>query len=272
LQARAGRWYEAEATLAEAVKRKALPPENSRRHRAVLLQERSRAAESEGETRQALAHAAKAHALDPGFVPASLRYAQLLRVSGRARRAAKVIETGWRASPHPDLAAAWTALVPDETALARFKRVDRLAAARPEHVESHLAQAQAALEARLWGEARRHLETAGAKPGTGADPSPRVCRLMAALEEAEHGDGTAARAWLARATATSALDPSWVCATCGAAHAAWMPVCTACRSFNTLDWRTPSAGAARRTPAPAIGLMPPLPVPVPPRLPASPGV
>src|SRR5260221_7833152 len=78
LQARAGQWSEAEATLAEATKRKALPPDESRHHRAVLLHEQSRLAEAQGEPRQALQHAAKAHELDPGFTPATERYAQLL--------------------------------------------------------------------------------------------------------------------------------------------------------------------------------------------------
>ena len=42
----------------------------------------------------------------------------------------------------------------------------------------HLALAQASLEAGLWGEARRQLETAA-----GANPPVRICRLMAEVEE-----------------------------------------------------------------------------------------
>src|SRR6185312_14059897 len=114
LQARAGKWHEAEATLVEATKRKALPQAESRHRHAVLLHEKSRAAEAKGEAREALEHAAKAHKLDPGFAPVTTRYAQLLRAAGKPRPAAKALEAGWRAQPHPDLAEAYGALAADE--------------------------------------------------------------------------------------------------------------------------------------------------------------
>ena len=54
--------------------------------------------------------------------------------------------------------------------------------------------ARAALDAGLWGIARDHL--------TGlpdADISPKVCHMMAELEEREHGNMAEARKWLNRA-------------------------------------------------------------------------
>lgn len=260
LQARAGKWLEAEATLAEAVKRKALSVVAARHHRAVLLHERSRAAAASGDQREALQLAAKAHGLEPGFAPAAVRYAELLRVGGWTRRAAKAIETAWHEAPHPDLAAAWTALFAEATPVERVKHVERLAAANPDHPESRLAQARAALAARLWGEARRHLETLGAKPGAAA-PSARVCRHMAELEEAQHQDIGAAHHWLARA-ASATPDPAWICGACGAEAAEWSAHCPACRAFASLHWGTPAHGAPRRLAAPA-SLMPALPVPAP---------
>jgi HemY protein len=265
LQARAGKWHEAEATLVEAVKRKAIALEH-RLHRAALLHEKSRAAEAQGAPGEALQHAAKAHSLDPGFTTAALRYAHLLRVGGRVRQAAKTLEAAWRAAPHPHLAEAYRALFGDEAPLLRFKRIERLAAAHPEHRESHLAMAAAALEARLWGEARRHLEAAGAKADeNGAAPSPRLCRMMAELEEQQHQDHAAARAWLARAASATTPDHTYVCGVCGHESAAWTPTCPTCRAFNSVAWRAPGG---TRTPAPkplaaSANLMPPLPVPAP---------
>jgi HemY protein len=255
LQARAGKWVAAEATLAEAVKRKALSAEATRHHRAVLLHERSRAAEAAGDQRQALQLAAKAHGLEPGFAPATQRYAELLRVGGWARRAMKAIETAWHEAPHPDLAQAWSALAPDATPVERVKHAERLAAANPEHRESRLALARAALEAKLWGEARRHLEALHA-----AGASPRICRHLAELEEAQHGDIGAAHRWLGRAASAPNPDPAWVCGACGAEAPHWSALCPACRAFASLHWRTP--GTARRLAAPE-GLMPALPVPAP---------
>jgi HemY protein len=265
LQARAGKWHEAEATLAEAVKRKALALEH-RFHRAALLHEKSRAADAAGAQSEALQHAGKAHSLDPGFAPAALRYAHLLRVGGRVRQAAKTLEAAWRAAPHPHLAEAYRALFGDEAPLLRFKRMERLIAANPEHRESHVAMAAAALEARLWGEARRHLEAAGAKDAEhgGALP-PRLCRMMAELEEQQHQDHAAARAWLARAASATAADHAYVCGVCGSDSAEWTPTCPTCRAFNSLSWREPGG---TRAPAPKLltanaSLMPPLPVPAP---------
>jgi len=262
LQARAGRWSEAATTLAEAAKRHALPAEESRHHRAVLLLEQSRVAAAAGDQRQALQHAAAAHPLDPGFASATVRYAELLAAGGNPKKAAKVIEAGWRAAPHPDLAAAWDALFATEPPMQRLKRTERLVAGNADHPESRMAQARAALSARLWGEARRHLEALGGTLSRNQPPSPRVCRAMAELEEAEHGDVAAARSWLAQATTTTALDPTYVCNACGAECQLWSALCPACRSFDSLAWRLPG-GSARRLGAPSANLMPPLPVPGP---------
>jgi len=264
LQARAGKWRDAEATLVEASKRKALPAPESRHRHAVLLHEKSRTAESSGEVREALEHAAKAHKLDPGFAPATVRYANLLRVGGKRRPAAKAIESGWRAQPHPALAEAYGSLFAEEPPLQRLKHVERLAAQNPGHRESRIALAGAALHARLWGEARRHLEAAGAAAGSDSalPPTPRVCRLMAELEQAERDNHGAARAWLARATATSSLDETYICDACGAESAGWTPLCSHCRGFDSLRWRAPGGTAAPRLAA-SEGFMPALPVPTP---------
>jgi HemY protein len=263
LQSRAGKWSEAEATLAEGIKRKALPAAESRHHQAVLLHEKSREAEAAGDAPAALKHAQKAHRLDPAFAPATLRYASLLRIGGRSRAAAKAIESGWRAAPHPALGEAYTSLFAEEQPLQRMKHVEKLATARPEHPESHLALAAAAIEARLWGEARRHLDAMGAGDSDGAaPPTPRVCRLMAALEQGQHDDHGAASAWLARAAATSNLDPTYVCDACGLESAGWSPLCPHCRSFDSLSWRLPGGPPVPRITA-VPGLMPALPVPAP---------
>jgi HemY protein len=260
LQARAGKWREAEATLIEAGKRKALPAAESRHRQAVLLHEKSRAAEAAGETREAVEHAAKAHKLDPGFAPVTVRYANLLRAGGKPRPAAKAIETGWRAQPHPELAEAYAALADDQPPMQRLKHVERLAALNPGHRESRLALAAAALKARLWGEARRHLDAAGAADDV--PPTPRLCRLMAELEQAERDNHGAARSWLQRATTTSALDETYVCDACGSEAASWTPLCPHCRGFDSLRWRMPSGTTAPRLAASA-GFMPALPVPTP---------
>lgn len=245
LQVRAGEWPRAQTTLAELVKAKLVPAATGRHHQAALLLAQSRAA---ADSDTALSFASEAQDLVPGFAPAAARRAELLQRAGNPRKAAKAIETAWRREPHPRLAAAYAALFADEAPLARVKHHEQLAALNPDHVESHLAIAEAALAAQLWGEARRQLAACGADSGgntvSGGAPTARICRLMAALEESEHGDGAAARSWLAR-TAEAPPDPLWVCANCEAESHDWQPLCARCRGFDSLSWRRPShAGPA----------------------------
>ncbi|HKF74435.1 MAG TPA: heme biosynthesis HemY N-terminal domain-containing protein [Stellaceae bacterium] len=245
LQARAGKWKEAEATLAQALKRKAITHIEHRRAQAALLLHRSHAASSEGDHRVALDLADRAHDADPSLAPAAARRASLLRDAGRARQAQRVIEAAWRVAPEPALAEIYASLVPDETPLQRMQRMQHLAAANPDHLESHLVLAEAALKARLWGEARRHLARAGvradATPETPLPPA-RASRLMAEVEEAETHDSARARFWMARAAAAAALEPTYVCGKCGAESQHWVSVCPNCRAFASFAWRAPLHG------------------------------
>jgi len=244
LQVKAGEWQNAQATLAEAVKFKVLPAAAGRHHQAALLLARSRAAEDDDAA--ALSLAREAQDLAPDFAPAAARRAQLLQRAGNRNKAAKAIEAAWRRAPHPLLAETYAALFAEEPPLSRVKRAERLAALNADHWESRLAVAQAALAAQLWGEARRQLaatvapgEAGNESSGGEARPSARICRLMAALEEAEHGDGTAARSWLARA-AEAPADPVWICNSCGAESRDWQPLCPRCRAFDSLTWQIPT--------------------------------
>ena len=234
LEARAGRWEAAEGRLVEALRRGAIAPSDGRHHRAAILYERGLAAQAAGRGGEALKLAGQAHHADPGFAPATVWYANLLAADGSARRARKAIEAGWRAAPHPMLSAAYDALYADETPLARIKRFERLHDLKPDHVEGRVALAEAAIKARLWGEARRHLTEAGIDQ---AEAPPRLYRLMASLEEAEHADGSHARPWLERAVRTTSPDPAYACNACGFETAIWTPLCPRCRSFDQLVWR-----------------------------------
>jgi HemY protein len=235
LQARARRWQAAEATLVEATRRKVLAAVDARHRHAVLLHEHASEADAEGRSTEAMRLATKAHALAPSFAPVAVRYARMLALRGQVRRARRAIEGAWRVAPHPALAEAYGTLFAGEPILQRIKHLERLVALHAGHVEGHIALAMAALEARLWGEARRHL-AAVHRDGTETAP-PRVCRLMADVEESEHGDHAAARSWLARAGEAASPDPAWVCDACGAEHAQWAASCSGCHSFATLAWR-----------------------------------
>ncbi|MBK8176265.1 MAG: tetratricopeptide repeat protein [Rhodospirillales bacterium] len=195
LQKRSGRWADAEETLKRRLALNLLPPGDAPRERAEILLKQS----EEGAGESSLSFAKKAFQADSSYAPGAVRYARLLIASGRYGRAAEVIEQTWRLSPDADLAQLYWEARQSHDAIAKVKAAQRLSTFNPDHPESRIAIAVAALEARLWGEARSNLETIA-----GETASPRICRLMAELEEAEHGDLAQARHWLMRATANGA--------------------------------------------------------------------
>ena len=237
LEARAGEWRRAEESARLALKNRTMTALESARRRAVALYEESRARAKAGEAEAALGAARKALALAPGFQPAALAVAELLVKRGKRRRAERVIEAAWVEAPHPALAERYLELGGEAEPLQRLMRTQRLVSRRPAHRESWLALAEAAIGARLWGEARRALERVRREEG--GHESARVCRLMAALAEGEHGDSTGAKAWLARA-AHAEPQPQWLCAECGVAHGEWSPFCRGCGGIDRLLWKSPS--------------------------------
>jgi len=262
LEARGGRWQPARDALAQAVKRRIIAPESARHHRGVIDYELSCLALAQGDRRRAVALAAQARTLVPDLATPAAHHARLLLQDGRAGRAAKAIEQAWRTAPHPELAQVYRAIWDAETPLAGVAHFERLAAQNPGARESHMALAETALLAQLWGEARRHLERAlaagpalsaplpanlaplgplPAAEGRGdglARATPRLCLMMARLEEAEHGDHSRMREWLDRA-ARAVPDPRYVCASCGGESLEWRSLCPRCGSFDALAWRTP---------------------------------
>lgn len=235
MEAQLGQWKEAEQTLDIGVRRKVVTADRGRTLKALLLVERSRMAERNGQASVALGLARDAFALSPDRIAVTQRLAELQIKEGDTRRALKTLERGWRLAPHPDLAQLYLKAAGETDPLKRVGVVRRLAQANPDDIESHLALAQASLEAGLWGEARRHLETAG-----GAHPTVRVCRLMAEVEERAQGEQAKVHDWLARATVAPA-DRAWRCSACSALHTTWRSVCESCGAFGTLRWHAPGS-------------------------------
>lgn len=235
MQAQVGQWKAAQETLDSGLRRKVVTQDKGRTLKALLLVERSQAAEREGSPADglALALAREAFGLAPERIAVSARLAELQTKAGDGKRALKTLERGWALAPHPDLVPLYLKASGETEPLKRVGVVRRLASQNSGDIESHLALAQASLDAGLWGEARRHLETAG-----GTNPSVRVCRLMAEVEERAHSDQAKVHDWLARATDAPA-DRAWRCTVCGAHHESWRSVCESCGAFGTLQWRAP---------------------------------
>ncbi|MEQ8667429.1 MAG: heme biosynthesis HemY N-terminal domain-containing protein [Rhodospirillales bacterium] len=234
LQTQTGQWLDAQVTSREAIKHRHLPSPEGRRREAVLACQQALDAESRGDRTEAAKQAKQALDTDKELVPAAAVLARALLADGKGRKAAGVIERIWPRVPHGDLVALYARARGADDALARVKAIEKLAGFNPGHPESLIARATAALEADLWGEARTHLS----KLTAGGSPSSKTCRLMARLEEAEHGDLVKAHDWLV-AAATGDPDPAWICGNCGTAVGDWSAICGNCQSFDTLQWRSP---------------------------------
>lgn len=126
---------------------------------------------------------------------AVVAFANAMAAQGKGAKAASAVEHAWADHPHADLLAAYRGLVPGESAIAWAQRVESLAKAAPDHPESRIAVAAAALQAELWGQARNRLSGLTAQ-NMSADVRARAARMLAELESRQRGDADAAADWL----------------------------------------------------------------------------
>ncbi len=208
----------------------ALDKADYRRKRAVLLTARAQALDAidRDASRAAVLEAVK---LAPDLVPAAALAGKRLAELNEQRKAARILEAAWTINPHPDIAEAYANLRFGDSARERLARMQRLAAKTPGQREAALAVARAALDARVFQTARDALA-----PYASA-PTRRVAELMAALEEAEHGDTGRAREWMARAMRAPS-DPVWTAD--GVVSDRWLPVTPKGR-LDGFEWKVPLA-------------------------------
>jgi HemY protein len=230
-----GEWREALAVLKSAGDIGLIDADIVRRRRAVLLAAEALDIEHRGDSEGALSTALEALSLSPALTPAATLAARKLIAQSKLWRAQDVIEAAWTQAPHPDLADAYAAIVPNEAPAARAARMLDLARLNRDHFESRMLAAEQAILLHDWPEARRVLS-----PLSQAFASARVCALMAEIEEGQWANASAAHAWLARA-ARAPRDAEWRCANCGWSSGDWSPVCAGCGGFDTLAWSAPAA-------------------------------
>ncbi|MFU8779209.1 MAG: heme biosynthesis protein HemY [Roseovarius sp.] len=233
LQAKAGDWRGARETLNAKLKYGSLPRDVHKRRDAVLALSEARDVLDEGKTIEAREAAIEANRLSPDLIPAAVLAARGYLEQGNKRNALRVISKAWLVRPHPDLAAAFAGIEPQETPTQRLKRFAKLLKVHPEHRESRLLEAELNLAAEDFPAARRALGTLAE-----VEPDARSLTIMAAIERGEGAPDAVVKGWLARAL-SSPRGPQWVCDQCQHIHAEWVPTCENCNAFDTLSWRAP---------------------------------
>jgi HemY protein len=231
LQTRSGLWTEALSTVGDMARHKLIDRQTATRWRALLFHQQAAAQRAAGRPYEALYLARKAHKLQPDFAPIAVQASALAEQTQQPRIARKLLETAWKAKPHPALAKAYLSLAGQVSPSERLKLVEHLHQLQPDHLESELTLAEQAIAARAWPSARAALERAR-KLG----PTARVYRLLAEVAQAE-GDGDQARVWLAQAV-DAAPDHAWLCETTGQVRAHWSAFGPDGR-FDSLRWGVP---------------------------------
>jgi HemY protein len=238
LQSDAGDWSGARSTLGTKLKTGTLPKDVYRRRDAVLALQQAHVVIDDGASIEAREAAIEANRLSPDLIPAAAMAARGYAAKGDKRSATRVLKKAWEAQPHPDLAAAFAAIEPDETPTERLKRFKVLTSLRADSDETRMLLAELLLAAEDFPAARRAL---GDLPTM--RPTQRSLAILAAVARGEGAEDAVVRDLVAKAL-SAPRGPQWVCDKCQAIHPAWAPVCDNCGSFDTLGWRQPPATSA----------------------------
>ena len=234
LQADSEDWKGARNTLNAKLKHGTLPRDVHRRRDAVLALSEAKALLSEDATTAEREDFIEANRLSPDLIPAAAMAARSYIAKGKPRFAMRILKKAWEAHPHPDLAASFAEIEPNETPQARIKRFQALVKPTPDHAEAKMLMAELNIAAEDFPAARKALgdlwET---------DPTARSLTILAAIEKGEGAADDVVKGWLAKAV-NAPRGPQWVCDNCHNIHGEWVPVCGNCGSLDTLSWTTPS--------------------------------
>lgn len=191
LEMREGDWKGARKLMKEQRRQGELPKDVHLRRDAVLALQEASEVLAEGNSISAREAAISANKASPDLIPAAVLAARSYIAQKDTRNASRVLEKTWSVRPHPDIAAAYAEIVPDETPAARLKRFERLICKSPDSEEPHLLKAELLLAAEDFPGARRALGDLAEK-----HPTVRTLSIMAAIE-ARRRRGRQCRARLA---------------------------------------------------------------------------
>lgn len=229
-RSREGNWDEALRLLEKQRMGRTVRREDADRKKAVLLTARAMQ-RLDGDPRGARDDALEAVRLSPDLVPAAVTAAKALFREDNLRKGTRILERTWKADPHPEVAEAYVRARIGDSVLDRLKRAERLEALKPNHTESLLAVARAALDAGQYDRARTKAEAAArqqSREGT--------YLLLADIEEAQTNDQGRVRHWLSQAV-RAGREPTWTAD--GYVAESWGAVSPVSGKLDAFVWRVP---------------------------------
>ena len=189
--------------MSEAIKRLAVSAEKGRRLRALVLYERGLASSEVSDDEAAVGFFREALDLDASLPRIAIEYSKLLLKSGKKRRSQRVLEQSWMTSKHPDTIEQLIAVTANDEPVDRYRVAQKIISQNLD-ADTALILARYALEAKLWGEARKHIELTLRERSSVA-----ACEMMAAIEDEEQSVSDAAREWQGKML-TAAADKACV--------------------------------------------------------------
>ncbi|MBT6864097.1 MAG: heme biosynthesis protein HemY [Planktomarina temperata] len=240
LKLQAGRedWRGERTTLTAKLKHGSLPKDVHKRRDAVFALSQSRDLRAEGKLEEAQTYAVEANRLAPGLVPAALLSAEGHREQKNVKQASRILRAAWQLAPHPDLAAGFAALAPDEASAARLKRFGQFTKGTKSHPETKMLMAELYVAMADFDAARQALGDLAK-----TDPTMRALTILAAIERGDGADDQSVRRLLTQAISAQ-RDPQWICDNCGHVHHDWEPVCLNCEAIDSITWKRPPMSEA----------------------------
>ena len=238
LQAGQEDWRGVRTTLTAKLKHGSLPKDVHKRRDAVFALSQSRDLRAEGKLEEAQIYAVEANRLAPGLVPAALLSAEGHREQKNVKQASRILRAAWQLAPHPDLAAGFAALAPDEASVARLKRFGQFTKGTESHPETKMLMAELYVAMADFDAARQALGDLAK-----TDPTMRTLTILAAIERGDGADDQSVRRLLTQAISAQ-RDPQWICDNCGHVHHDWEPVCLNCAAIDSIAWKRPPMSEA----------------------------
>ena len=235
LQAEKEDWAGARQTLNAKLKYGNLPRDIHKRRDAVLALSEAKQIFAKNQKIEAREEAILANRLSPDLIPAAVMAAHSYLEKNQKKHATRLLKKAWTVQPHPDLAAAFAMIEPNETPGERLKRFSFLTKSHKDNPETKMLMAELYIAAEQFPQARRVLGNL-----VDIDPTTRSITLMAAIERGEGSNDAVVQGWLTK-TLTAPRGPQWICEKCQNIHSEWTPTCENCNAFDTLEWKRPSA-------------------------------
>ena len=241
-------WTGAARTLAAKHRSGELPKDVYRRRNAILNFVNGREMLADGRTEEGERLVLAANRSCPELVPAAVMASRIRCGHGDRRAAVRIVRNAWNQGTHPDLAAAFAEIEPDETTAARRSRFLKLLGKRRDEPEARMIMAEILVADEDFPEARREI-------GKLAEDKPTVRSLvlMAAIERGSGAEDAVVRGWLTRAVSAS-RGRQWVCGACQHLHSEWKPLCENCEAFDSLGWK--EVDGAERMHTSSVGILP----------------